>query len=344
MADKLLAKTDLKPLLDALSSDADVFVPAEDDDRFVWTRYAEGVEPRLDYTNTQRSGKEFFFPQCEVLVEYENNDAHAPAEPGRPRIVMGMHPCDARAVSLLSEVFEKQDPPDPYFVAKRNRTTIVSLACNEPRGTCFCSAIEDGSPAGTEGADVLLTDLGDRYLVQPVTDKGTALVEAAGDRLTDATDADATAASEAHEQALAAMTTELDLEKLAEALPESFDDPFWQELQEKCLGCGACAYLCPTCHCFDITDESAGAKGRRVRSWDCCMFPLFTLHGSGHNPRTQNVQRMRQRLMHKFSYFVKNFGRIACVGCGRCILNCPVNMDIREVIGTLSAAVKGAAK
>jgi len=121
-------------------------------------------------------------------------------------------------------------------------------------------------------------------------------------------------------------------EGLKENLDEMYDDPFWDELHLRCLGCGVCTYLCPTCHCFDIVDEGNGAAGQRLRNWDTCQFALFTHHTSGHNPRPTGRERMRQRVMHKFNYFVSNFGDIACVGCGRCVRECPVNLDIRAVI------------
>ena len=127
---------------------------------------------------------------------------------------------------------------------------------------------------------------------------------------------------------------------MPDKLWEVFDHPIWKEVAERCLACGACTYLCPTCHCFDIQDEVMKSSGQRVRNWDSCMFPLFTLHGSGHNPRTRQGERWRQRLQHKFNYYVENFGCTACVGCGRCIVNCPVNIDIREVLERVRNAEK----
>jgi ferredoxin len=111
-----------------------------------------------------------------------------------------------------------------------------------------------------------------------------------------------------------------------------YEADFWDDIAFSCINCGTCTYLCPTCWCFDIQDEVHGKHGIRERNWDSCMFPLFTLHGSGHNPRGQKVQRVRQRFMHKLKYYVDKYGDgIQCVGCGRCIQYCPVNIDIRKV-------------
>ncbi len=112
----------------------------------------------------------------------------------------------------------------------------------------------------------------------------------------------------------------------------------WGDLTETCLGCGVCTYLCPTCHCFDICDEAATAAGERIRVWDSCQFPLFTQEASGANPRPSGKERFRQRIMHKFSYLPKERDMAGCVGCGRCVAECPVNLDIREVLEKLSQA------
>jgi NAD-dependent dihydropyrimidine dehydrogenase PreA subunit len=119
-------------------------------------------------------------------------------------------------------------------------------------------------------------------------------------------------------------------------LDNNFEHPFWATIHGKCLACGTCTYLCPTCHCFDISDEVKGSDGVRIRSWDSCMFPLFTKETSGHNPRTSQKERWRQRTMHKFKYYVDNFKAISCVGCGRCVMYCPVNIDIRKIIEDIS--------
>ena len=148
--------------------------------------------------------------------------------------------------------------------------------------------------------------------------------------------AQATAAREARAQAAAAAMAVLDFSGVKEKADASFDSPVWERIARICLGCGVCTYVCPTCHCFDITDETAGTGGVRLRTWDACQYPLYTMHASGHNPRPAKRARMRQRIMHKYSYTVDTAGTVSCTGCGRCVRQCPVNLDIRQML----AAVK----
>lgn len=119
---------------------------------------------------------------------------------------------------------------------------------------------------------------------------------------------------------------------------ELYDAPFWESEAFSCINCGTCTYVCPTCWCFDIQDETQGKSGIRMRNWDSCMFPLFTIHASGHNPREHKYGRVRQRFMHKLKYYVDKYDNgIQCVGCGRCIRSCPVNIDIRKICNKMNA-------
>jgi ferredoxin len=129
---------------------------------------------------------------------------------------------------------------------------------------------------------------------------------------------------------------------VGEGLRQGFAAEHWQQLGLPCLGCGACAFTCPTCHCFDIIDRGDPEQGERLKIWDCCAFKTFTVHASGHNPRPTQTTRLRQRIMHKLSYFPERFGRVMCVGCGRCLRACPAGQDIYEA--ALAAATAELAK
>jgi len=285
--------------------------------------------------------KRFFFPQSESLLKY-NLAAHGrervtPVVPeDQPVLLYGVRPCDAHAFEILDHVFLKQqDVADPYYGARRARTTVVAVACDAPARTCFCGSLE-GDPHGTEGCDLLLRDADEGYVIEVLTDKGRAALESAV--LEKATTQQTAAVEERQAKAAKMARIEAQPRKFVEALADIFETNVWDRIHEKCIACGTCTFLCPMCHCFDIQDEKAGKAGRRMRNWDSCMFPLFTLHASGHNPRATQRERWRQRAMHKFNYYPAKFGPIACVGCGRCVKDCPTGVDIRKILKTLEEA------
>ena len=329
MSDWTISKSAVTDFLDEVGKSYQVFAPLKREDILVMERVGDHDQVVLDFYNTKQAPKEVFFPRSEVLFSYRDGKVIPTSLPDERRVIFGIRPCDARSAVLLDNVFDAPDYQDPYYVNRRQNTLLIGLACNKPLTTCFCTTV-GGGPFSVDGLDLLWTDLGDRYLVETVTERGEALT-ANSSCLRQATEEDTAAKAKiaaAAEQMISGPSTE----GVKETLDGMYEDPFWDESHLKCLGCGVCTYLCPTCHCFDIVDEGKDSSGRRVRNWDTCQFALFTHHTSGHNPRPTGKERMRQRVMHKFNYFVANFQEIACVGCGRCVRECPVNLDIRAVI------------
>jgi len=331
----VLDSHDLGKLLDKLRGQAEVYAPVERDGRVSLEVLGDGEQPVLAAGNAAMSPKSVFFPQMEVLCRFKDDQlSEAPVPADRPVVMFGVRPCDARAVAGMDKIFgEFGGRTDPYYQARRENSVIVSLACVEPCETCFCTSV-GGDPAGTEGADLLVTPLDDLLLFEPVTGKGEELLKDCGSLVRPPSEADLQ-----RRDALVAAAREslppMDLAALKERLEHDFDSPLWSEISEVCLGCGLCTYQCPTCYCFDITDEKKGQEGKRMRTWDSCQYALFTLHASGHNPRTLKTHRMRQRIMHKFLYAYDSVGNVFCVGCGRCVQHCPVNLDIREALRKL---------
>jgi sulfhydrogenase subunit beta (sulfur reductase) len=332
-----LDKKNLKLFLQSLMEEYDLFAPVQ---------LAEGVsaykkidlpdEVLLSASNPQKSAKEVFFPQSETMFRYEKagKDLRVTSTEvvERKRVILGPRPCDLQAVSLLDHVFSGKEYTDVYYTNKRKTTTLIGMACDRPLSTCFCTSMK-GSPFSREGSDLFLIDLGEAYLVELLTEKGMAFQK---NKFLKEADAKAIAsAKEIEEKATKKTEDSLPVDGIDKRLDQMAESPFWERVQEKCLGCRVCTYLCPTCHCFDIVDEALTDKGRRVRNWDSCLSPLYSQETSGHNPRPTNRERTRQRIMHKFNYFPKNFDRVACVGCGRCILYCPANFDIRQTINEI---------
>lgn len=315
-----------------------VLAPQADGEAMRFATVAEGETPALDYNNTRVPPKGVLFPQTETLLKFQTGGEEVEEPPlDQETIVLGLRPCDARAMAIVEKLF-RWDIDDPYFVKRQELTTLVGLACNEPGLNCFCSSI-GGGPASTEGLDMLMVDLGESYLLEALTEKGKALL-AEGKALLEEAGPDAGKEKEKLvAEAEQKIKRKVDTEGIPEGLPGLWDDPLWQNVSASCLGCGTCTYLCPTCHCFDIQDETEVFDARRCRMWDSCMFDEYTMHTSGHNPRPTRKERTRNRISHKYSYYVDKFDVIACVGCGRCTNLCPVNIDIVETIRQVKEAL-----
>jgi sulfhydrogenase subunit beta (sulfur reductase) len=338
MSELEIAKTEVVGLLNNLIREYKVFAPVEQNGFITFQEIHSGSEAFLDYLNSKKPPKELFFPQAERLFGYDLNKREGwgveePTLEEKPRIIFGIRPCDARSLVLLDNVFDGKPYKDPYYVDKRKTTTIIALGCNQPCTTCFCTSL-GGGPLSQDGSDLLLVDIGEKYVVQVVTEKGEKLAKEHNE-FKEAEEHSLSLMRDTIKTAEDSMKSKIEVRKVTEKLDTMFDDPFWDMVSERCLGCAICTYLCPTCHCFDITDEVISQSGERVRTWDSCAFPSFTLEASGVNPRPSNKERYRQRIMHKFDYFVANHGMAACVGCGRCIKECPVNLDIRVVLNSI---------
>ncbi|MBI5245015.1 MAG: 4Fe-4S dicluster domain-containing protein [Elusimicrobia bacterium] len=277
------------------------------------------------------SMKDFLFPRTEVIGRWTlegDGFASQDVRPDAPKTaVLFAKPCDAAALAVLDAVFN-WDCKDCFYNAKRDAAAVAVLACGSADEHCFCTSV-GGSPGEAHGADLLFrpADGGLRMIVEPLTAKGKALADAAGSALSE---------GQAQADPIARPAERFDPGKASAWLASNFESPLWKELSLPCLGCGACAYACPACHCFDIQDEGSRSESVRCRNWDSCGFGLFTLHAGGHNPRADQSARWRQRMMHKFSYFPQRFGRLACTGCGRCARLCQAGMDIARACARIS--------
>ncbi|MFO7952052.1 MAG: 4Fe-4S dicluster domain-containing protein [Bacillota bacterium] len=310
----------------------DLWAPRESDEGLRFGPVAEGEVPELEYTNTRVPPKEAVFPQTETLFQFKIGEEGL-EEPQLEQnlVLLGVRPCDARAMTIIDKLFS-WDENDPYYLKRRENAVLVGLACNEPGLNCFCTSV-GGGPVATEGLDLLMVDLGEKYLLEEVTEKGSALLEEVKDLLEEAGEESTKQKKKLADEAAGKIKRSIDTEGIPAGLPGLWEDELWRRVSASCIGCGTCTYLCPTCHCFDIQDETEGFEARRCRVWDSCMFKEYTLHTSGHNPRPTRRERTRNRIYHKYNYYVDKFDVIACVGCGRCINLCPVNIDILEILG-----------
>jgi ferredoxin len=328
--------------IEGLAAKAQVWVPCLEDDTVIFRPF--GKEQTLCFERPANSPpKGIIFPQSDNLFSFTFNKD--PEQPQKvmveiqekldfPKaIIIGSRPCDAKGFLIYDRPYTQTDTPDPYYKGRREQTTIVTMSCQAPSAGCFCTAV-GGGPADKEGSDAVITEVEKGYFVEAFTEKGKAILQesAVGDG--SAYEAEAKKKQDA---VRARVKDTFGADGKPAVSPDLFEsDEFWQEALAKCVSCGACTYLCPTCYCFNITDEKTFEKGERIRSWDGCMYSHFTLETSGHNPRPTKYQRFKNRVGHKFVFYPEKYnGVIACCGCGRCIRYCPMSVDISEIVSNL---------
>jgi sulfhydrogenase subunit beta (sulfur reductase) len=329
---KKIKVSDLSKWIDSMNSkDRDIVGPVKKHDKLLWGKINNFKDISLDHVQTELSAKSYVFPRCEELFTYKNTpdglDIEDTKTEVKETVIMGLRPCDAAAFKYTDTFFNEPNK-DFHYNRRREKTIIVSFSCKSADEFCFCTSV-GLNPGSTEGADVLLTfiDNNEAY-VEVLTEKGQGLIDECKEVFTDTSEVDKA-------PYLAKVEQKINGTQITEKLKAAFDSPKWVMQSMACLGCGACAFACPTCTCFDIQDEGDAKGGARLRCWDSCGFGLFTKHASGHNPRHNQVERRRQRLMHKFAYSVENLNTLSCVGCGRCIRVCPSQLNIVENLNAI---------
>ena len=325
----------IQSLFAKIAENAKLYLPIDNADGTAsFGEWSEGVA-WSDALNTNKSPKDFFFPQTEDLMRFKTEGKNIEIIDVRREsedfVVFGVRACDVKSFDVLDRVF-LTEPQDSFYAMKREHGTIVSVACTRPSETCFCQTfgINAAEPAG----DVSVWKDADALYLQPNTKKGNALVESLGDILEECSDE----AVNTQKEKISKVMDKLPLKTLstdafgAGKTQELFNNPAWDELSSACLGCGTCTFVCPTCQCYDIKDFNTGNGVIRYRCWDSCMYSEFTKMAHGNNRLTQK-ERFRQRFMHKLVYYPENNdGLFSCVGCGRCLARCPISMNIVKVM------------
>jgi sulfhydrogenase subunit beta (sulfur reductase) len=305
--------------------------------------FAEIKDPKkvdLNFNNTLMSPKGAFFPHKEDFIKYNTGKTVSEAQTvemdEKPVFLFGVRPCDVKSFSIMDIHFNAAGIIDPYWSKRRNATTIFGYAfdLNQPADAADFYNSLGIYAADPEGSDVFMVKTDKDLLLKGITPKGEDLL-AKLSVLADAGKDDEKYFEETLKKGKEYKTRFLciDQDVIAKKLEDIFsNNDFWTKASAACLSCGACTFVCPNCYCFDICDDTMFGKGTRRRVWDACMFTDFTLEASGHNPRPQVFQRLRQKINHKYSYHVKKYGVISCVGCGRCTRTCPVNIDIYSIV------------
>lgn len=325
----------LPALFRTIAAERELYLPVKAGGQVNFAAWSEEAEVSLETLKTVKSPKDAFFPQSENLYTCVRDGKKITIEPEVLKeqnfVVFGMKACDVQGVKVLDRVF-LSDPVDSFYAARREHGTIVALACHEPEESCFCKVF--GIDCAEPTADVAAWMIQGELYWKPLTEKGETLTEQIKEVLTDAEEQQV----EEEKKAIRAIVEKLPYSNLSlkgwgeKDYMERFNSPVWEELYKPCLACGTCTFVCPTCQCYDIKDYDTGHGVQRYRCWDSCMYSDFTMMAHGNN-RTSQMQRFRQRFMHKLVYYpLNNDGLFSCVGCGRCVEKCPSSLNIVKVI------------
>jgi len=322
----------LRAWLDRLAQEVDLVAPCDVDGHVLYRPVSSGDEILFEYERPELSAKEYLLPSTEVILRVEQQGKDVALEevlPDRRQVLFGIRPCDAHGIAVLDALFLEHDPPDRYYQHHRERTVLVGMACPQMWDGCFCTSM-GGGPTDSTHLDVLLRKADGGYIAEPKTPKGVAILEGL---------------------AVEPVRGEpLPVEEYAKPVPVTepekwrplFGDEIWMRHGERCLSCRICTYVCPTCRCFDVTDrvvevQPGVTRIERIRVWDACTSTNYRRVAGGHNPRPTKPERLRNRFYCKFCYYPEDFGPLGCVGCGRCIVSCPVDIDITEVMRDVAA-------
>lgn len=330
-----IAKEHLSELFQKIAESQELYLPVKNAGQTNFSAWTEDAEVDLDTLKTVKSPKDAFFPQSENLYTVKQEGKKLRVEPealkSQDFVVFGMKACDLKGVEVLDRVF-LSEPIDTFYAARRDHGTIVALACHEPEESCFCKVF--GIDAANPAADVTTWMIEGELYWKTLTEKGETLTASVRELLADAEEEKVEEEKEAIHKIVEKLPyMNLSLEGWGgDVLTEKFDSPLWEELYKPCLACGTCTFVCPTCQCYDIKDYTTSNGVSRYRCWDSCMYSDFTMMAHGNN-RTSQMQRFRQRFMHKLVYYpANNDGMFSCVGCGRCVEKCPAALNIVKVI------------
>lgn len=293
------------------------------------------AELDLDYVNSLLPPKQFLLPQVEPILRYScNGTAEVEALLPRERqVLFGIRSCDVTGIGYLDQAFSSFDQPDAYYLTRRENTALISLTCQQPGEECFCVCADCG-PFLEQGYDLQLTDLGERYLVEVGSARGQELASSPAELFSPATE------EELAERARLGRQAEDHFKTARSYFPAAMRRvstdlvarDLWEKISDQCLACGGCAFVCPTCSCFNVVDRGGEAEGVRCRLWDSCCYAGMTREASGHNPRPERSDRVKRRFFHKVSFqYAQRMGRHGCVGCGRCLVVCPGLLGMPKV-------------
>ena len=321
---------------DSVNEKSKIYIPVDCDKGACFKPYKTG-DKLTNQLNTTRSAKDFFFPQVENIVDFKIDGQNIEIIDNRSEVedfaIFGVRPCDAKSFEILDSVY-LNEPVDSFYKNRREHGVVITSACNNPEKTCFCKVF--GVDASNPFGDIAVYQDEKAFYFDVLTEKGENFIKPFIS-LFEETDGKQveTIKKDIKEKVDNLPLSNLKAKDFTKEQLETFNSAEWEELSKACLGCGTCTFVCPTCQCYDIREFNTGNGIKRFRCWDSCMYRDFTLMAHG-TPRPTQLQRFRQRFMHKLVYYpMNNDGVYGCVGCGRCVKKCPISMNIVKVMKTL---------
>ncbi len=338
MDDLTISYSDLNIFISELLKEYDVIAPIVKEDRYIFGQIDVPSKAIFKYDTTILPPVKWLYPNDEVLLRYELQDITKTEAviDFRKQALIFLHPCDINAINIMDEILA-EEPVDINYLARRRSTVIIGYECLGPcRENSLC--FDKGYHRVDKGYDLLFTDMSDRFYVHIASDIGMAIVEDCK-VFKKAAYSDMEDLSRIKRDGLVKFKNAVhgDIESLSHLLKENYYNEVWEKEGKKCLSCGACNIVCPTCYCYDVLDEvDADMKtGYRFRRWDACQLHGFCKIASGENFRTTAADRVRHRVFKKEVYLKKRFGRSGCVGCGRCIDSCIADISIIDIYNNI---------
>jgi len=330
-----LKKKDLKKFLESTSSFGELWAPVRKGERYAFMKTsAKDVDPEAGRTILPL--KKFMVPQQFTMFKYDREGYYDQLDKIENRVVFGAHSCDIAGINILDKLF-KENMADPYYVERRKKTAIIGISCM-PDKFCFCD--KTGTDDIDAGFDLFFSEVGsDFYLVWVGSSLGDDLTRKAADLFDEnVLPEDGQKFANWKKQREKAFKLDIDLTAMPSINELNTTNKVWDKIGDRCLACGQCSMVCPTCNCYNVTDTVGlpEIKGSRERAWDACTLCEYSLVAGGHNFRASRADRLKLWYTHKLEAFIGAYGNPSCVGCGRCLTTCPVDINVYTVSKTLS--------
>jgi sulfhydrogenase subunit beta (sulfur reductase) len=329
-----LQKKDLSPFLEVISREAQLWAPVAKGDKFVFDQVKDFSRIAMNAVRTIIPPKKIMVPASFNMFHFGEKGYKEDLSHITDRILFGVHPCDIHGLLILDKLFA-QAYPDPYYMEARKKTLILGLSC-WPDEFCLCKSTH--TDIIEEGYDLFFTDLESHFLVWIGSSRGDDLVRLSPDFFDEnLSDKDIQTYIKWQEERDKAFRSEINFTRMPDLMELKTKAPFWEEAGAACLACGSCTMVCPTCNCYNVVDKQflGNRQGQRIRHWDSCTLPEYSEVAGGENFREHKSQRLRLWYTHKLQAFVSKYGKPSCVGCGRCLVTCPVDINVKSVSDAL---------